>query len=59
MPQTGNRSAYLTTTGSTVPATGAGVFTEREERSAVAIASNQLSSGWTKTFTDPRLSAPL
>jgi IstB-like ATP binding protein len=29
------------------------VLTEREERSAVAIASNELFSGWTKTFTDP------
>jgi DNA replication protein DnaC len=33
------------------------VLTEREERSAVAIASNEPFSGWTKTFTDPRLSA--
>jgi hypothetical protein len=33
------------------------VLTEREERSAVAIASNEPFSGWTKTFTDPR-SAP-
>lgn len=32
------------------------VLTEREERSAVAIASNEAFSGWTKTFTDPRLS---
>ena len=31
------------------------VLTEREERSAVAIASNEPFSGWTKTFTDPRL----
>jgi DNA replication protein DnaC len=33
------------------------VLTEREERSAIAIASNEPFSGWTKTFTDPRLSA--
>jgi IstB-like ATP binding protein len=33
------------------------VRTEREERSAVAIASNEPFSGWTKTFTDPRLAA--
>src|SRR6266699_1218552 len=30
------------------------VLTEREERSAIAIASNEAFSGWTKTFTDPR-----
>jgi DNA replication protein DnaC len=33
------------------------VLTEREERSAVAIASNEAFSGWSKTFTDPRLCA--
>jgi len=32
------------------------VLTQREERSAIAIASNEPFS-WTKTFTDPRLSA--
>jgi DNA replication protein DnaC len=32
------------------------VLTEREERSAIAIASNE-PDGWTKTFTDPRLCA--
>ena len=31
------------------------VFSEREETNSVAIASNQSFSGWTKTFTDPRL----
>jgi len=31
------------------------VLTEREEKTAVAIASNDSFSGWTKTFTDPRL----
>ena len=31
------------------------VLTEREETNSVAIASNQSFSGWTKTFTDPRL----
>jgi DNA replication protein DnaC len=35
------------------------VLTEREERSAVAIASNESFSGWTKTFTDPRLCAAI
>ena len=29
------------------------VLTEREERSAIAIASNEPFSSWTKTFTDP------
>lgn len=31
------------------------VLTEREEKASVAIASNEAFSGWTKTFTDPRL----
>jgi DNA replication protein DnaC len=31
------------------------VLTEREEQSAVAMASNDSFSGWSKTFTDPRL----
>ena len=31
------------------------VLTEREEKNGVAIASNESFSGWTKTFTDPRL----
>lgn len=31
------------------------VLTEREERSSIAIASNELFSSWTKTFTDPLL----
>ena len=31
------------------------VLTEREERNSIAIASNEPFSGWTKTFTDPRL----
>jgi DNA replication protein DnaC len=35
------------------------VLTEREERSAIAIASNEPFSGWTKTFTDPRLRAAI
>ena len=34
------------------------VLTEREERSAIAIASNE-PDGWTKTFTDPRLCVAL
>lgn len=29
------------------------VLTEREEKSSVAIASNESFGGWTKTFTDP------
>ena len=32
---------------------------QAEERSAIAIASNEPFSGWTKTSTDPRLSAVL
>jgi DNA replication protein DnaC len=35
------------------------VLTEREERSAVAIASNEPFSGWIKTFTDPRFCAAI
>jgi DNA replication protein DnaC len=35
------------------------VLTEREERSAIAIVSNEAFSGWTKTFTDPRLCAAI
>jgi len=35
------------------------VLTEREERSAIAIATNEPFSGWTKTFTDPRLCAAI
>jgi DNA replication protein DnaC len=35
------------------------VLTEREERSAVAIASNEPFSSWTRTFTDPRLCAAI
>ena len=35
------------------------VLTEREEQNAVAIASNDSFSGWTKTFTDPRLCAAI
>jgi DNA replication protein DnaC len=35
------------------------VLTEREERSAIAIASNEPFSGWTNTFTDPRLCAAI
>ena len=35
------------------------VLTEREEENAVAIASNDSFSGWTKTFTDPRLCAAI
>ncbi|MEU3189024.1 IS21-like element helper ATPase IstB [Streptomyces sp. NPDC006923] len=31
------------------------VLTERENKNSVAIASNESFSGWTKTFTDPRL----
>ena len=35
------------------------VLTEREEKNAIAIASNESFSGWTKTFTDPRLCAAI
>jgi DNA replication protein DnaC len=35
------------------------VLTEREERSAIAVASNEPFSRWTKTFTDPRLCAAI
>lgn len=35
------------------------VLTEGEERSSVAIASNESFGGWTKTFTDPRLCAAI
>ena len=35
------------------------MLTEREEKASVAIASNEAFSGWTKTFTDPRLCAAI
>lgn len=35
------------------------VLTEREESNSVAIASNEAFSGWTKTFTEPRLCAAI
>jgi DNA replication protein DnaC len=35
------------------------VLTEREERPAIAIASNEPFSAWAKTFTDPRLCAAI
>lgn len=35
------------------------VFTEREERASVAVASNAAFSEWTTTFTDPRLCAAI
>ena len=35
------------------------VLTDREEPSAIAIASNEPFSGWTKTFIDPRLCAAI
>jgi DNA replication protein DnaC len=35
------------------------VLTDREEKASVAIASNDAFSGWTKTFTDPRLCAAI
>nr|GLK39727.1 hypothetical protein GCM10017611_65980 [Rhodococcus wratislaviensis] len=35
------------------------VLTEREEKNSVGIASNQSFSGWTRTFTDPRLCAAI
>jgi hypothetical protein len=33
------------------------VLTEREVKNSIAIASNHAFSGWTRTFTDPRLCA--
>jgi DNA replication protein DnaC len=35
------------------------VFTEREERASVAVASNSAFSEWARTFTDPRLCAAI
>jgi DNA replication protein DnaC len=35
------------------------VLTEREEKASMGIASNEAFSGWTKTFTDPRLCAAI
>ncbi|MGH3322796.1 MAG: IS21-like element helper ATPase IstB, partial [Nocardioidaceae bacterium] len=35
------------------------VFTEREERASVAVASNAAFSEWARTFTDPRLCAAI
>lgn len=35
------------------------VLTEGEEKNAIAFASNEAFSGWTKTFTDPRLCAAI
>lgn len=35
------------------------MLTEREEKSAIAIASNEPFSGWAKTFSDPRLCAAI
>jgi DNA replication protein DnaC len=35
------------------------VLTEREEKNSIAIASNVSFSGWTDTFTDPRLCAAI
>lgn len=35
------------------------VLTEREEKASVAIATNESFSGWTRTFTDPRLCAAI
>lgn len=35
------------------------VLTEREEKNSVVIASHESFTGWTKTFTDPRLCAAI
>ncbi|GGU50658.1 hypothetical protein GCM10010289_83950 [Streptomyces violascens] len=35
------------------------VLTEREEKNSIAIASNGAFTGWSKTFTDPRLCAAI
>ncbi|MFE9446710.1 ATP-binding protein, partial [Streptomyces sp. NPDC006602] len=34
-------------------------LTEREEKNSIAIASNEAFTGWSKTFTDPRLCAAI
>ncbi|MGW2818261.1 IS21-like element helper ATPase IstB [Streptomyces sp. NPDC001415] len=35
------------------------VLTEREEKNSIALASNEAFTGWSKTFTDPRLCAAI
>jgi DNA replication protein DnaC len=35
------------------------VLTEREEKNSIAIASNEVFTGWSKTFSDPRLCAAI
>lgn len=35
------------------------VLTEREEKNSIAIASNEAFTGWSATFTDPRLCAAI
>jgi DNA replication protein DnaC len=35
------------------------VFTEREEKASIAVASNAAFSEWTSAFTDPRLCAAI
>lgn len=35
------------------------VLTEREEKNSIAIASNEAFTGWSRTFTDPRLCAAI
>ncbi len=35
------------------------MLTEREERASVAVASNLPFSGWTSTFSDPRMCAAI
>ena len=35
------------------------MFTEREERASIAVASNAAFSEWARTFTDPRLCAAI
>jgi len=62
-PATAGSTCFGWTSSATWSSTGAEllfqVFTEREEKSSVAIASNESFSGWTKTFTDPRLCAAI
>jgi hypothetical protein len=54
------RSCYCTpATSSSSTAAPSPPATNGEEKNSVAIASNESFSGWTKTFTDPRLCAAI
>jgi hypothetical protein len=58
-PRHAPRSTNSTTWNSTGAEMVFQVLTEREEKNSIAIASNGSFSGWTKTFTDPRLCAAI